>query len=152
MSEIVNIIFGTQTGNAEHAAYTISNYVESNGFKTEVQDLDNVEIDKLKEMKNLMIVTSTFGDGEMPGNANIFWTKLTSANNDNLDLSGVNYSVLALGDSSHADFCNAGKLLDEKIHKQGANKLLERAECDVEYEKISEEWSQKFVSILKSKN
>ena len=85
MTKSINIIFGTQTGNAEQAANDISEYVKSNGFQTFVQELDDVDLNKLKDMNYLMIITSTFGDGEMPGNATIFWSKLTSADNDNLD-------------------------------------------------------------------
>ena len=150
MSNIINIIFGTQTGNAEIAAYKVSEYVESEGFKTNVQDLDNIELDTLLDMKNLMVITSTFGDGEMPGNATIFWSKLSCCSKEDLDLSNINYSVLALGDRSHENFCNAGKLLDEKIYELGANKILKRSDCDVEYEEVSEEWSKNYISIIKN--
>ena len=152
MTKSINIIFGTQTGNAEQAANDISEYVKSNGFKTFVQELDDVDLNNLKDMEYLMIITSTFGDGEMPGNATIFWSKLTSADNDNLDLKKIRYSVLALGDRTHADFCNAGKILDEKFEKQGANKILERAECDVEYDEISKEWSKNFLDKIEQIN
>tara|TARA_B100001121_G_scaffold47959_1_gene41378 strand:- start:1551 stop:2000 length:450 start_codon:yes stop_codon:yes gene_type:complete len=148
MTKLINIIFGTQTGNAEQAANEISEYVKSVGFQTLVQELDDVDLNKLKDMSYLMVVTSTFGDGEMPGNATIFWSNLTSSVNDSLDLNKVNYSVLALGDRTHADFCNAGKLLDEKLEKQGANKVLDRAECDVEYDEISKKWSQSFIKKI----
>ena len=88
----------------------------------------------------------------MPGNATIFWSKLTSIDNDNLDLKKIRYSVLALGDRTHADFCNAGKLLDEKFEKQGAHRILKRAECDVEYDDISKEWSKNFLEKIEQIN
>ena len=66
-----------------------------------------------------------------------------------INLSNLKYGVLALGDSSHYDFCNAGKILDEKLKELGANCILDRQECDFDTEG-SIEWSNKFFEIINS--
>ena len=74
-----------------------------------------------------------------------FWENLSSSSD--LKLSDLNYGVLALGDSSHYDFCNAGKIIDDKLKELGANRILDRQECDFDTEG-SMEWSEKFLSLI----
>ena len=100
---------------------------------------------KLEQINKLLIVTSTTGDGEVPDNGINFWQSLLAATN--LNLSNLNYGVLALGDSSHYDFCNAGKIIDEKLQTLGANRVIERQECDYDTDG-SIEWSLNFLSLI----
>ena len=92
-----------------------------------------------------MIVTSTTGDGEVPDNGITFWEDLSASTE--LNISNLKYGVLALGDSSHYDFCNAGKIIDEKLKDLGANRILDRQECDFDTEG-SMEWSEKFLALI----
>mgnify|MGYP005645455499 FL=1 len=63
---LINILFGTQTGNSESVAEDLSNFALSNGFKTQINALDDIEMNNLSKMKNVAIITSTYGEGEMP--------------------------------------------------------------------------------------
>ena len=145
MSEILHIVYGTQTGTAEELAFDIEKLSKEKGFKSEVFELDDITMDKLQEIKKLLIVTSTTGDGEVPDNGLTFWENLSSLNE--LNISNLKYGVLALGDSSHYDFCNAGKIIDEKLKNLGANRIIDRQECDFDTEG-SIEWSKKFLSLI----
>ena len=145
MSDILHIVYGTQTGTAEELAFDIEKLTKDKGVSCQVFELDDISMDKLQEISKLMIVTSTTGDGEVPDNGLTFWENLSSLTK--LNLSNLKYGVLALGDSSHYDFCNAGKIIDEKLKELGANRILDRQECDFDTEG-SMEWSEKFLSLI----
>ena len=145
MSDILHIVYGTQTGTAEELAYDIEKLSKDKGVDCKVFELDDISMDKLKEINKLLIVTSTTGDGEVPDNGLTFWENLSSLTE--LNIPNLKYGVLALGDSSHYDFCNAGKIIDEKLKDLGANRIIDRQECDFDTEG-SMEWSEKFVSLV----
>ena len=145
MSSILHIAYGTQTGTAEELAFDIEKLSKDKGVSCQVFELDDISMDKLKEINKLMIVTSTTGDGEVPDNGLTFWENLSSLSE--LNISNLKYGVLALGDSSHYDFCNAGKIIDEKLKELGANRIMDRQECDFDTEG-SMEWSEKFLSLI----
>lgn len=145
MSDILNIVFGSQTGTAEELAYNIQKLYREKGCDSQIFELDDISMDKLEQINKLLIVTSTTGDGEVPDNGINFWQSLLAATN--LNLSNLNYGVLALGDSSHYDFCNAGKIIDEKLQTLGANRVIERQECDYDTDG-SIEWSLNFLSLI----
>ena len=89
MSDILHIVYGTQTGTAEELAYDIEKLSKDKGFDSKVFELDDISMDKLKEIKKLLIVTSTTGDGEVPDNGLTFWENLsilTELNLSNLKL------------------------------------------------------------------
>jgi len=145
MSDILKIVFGSQTGTAEELAYNIQKLYREKGCDSQIFELDDISMDKLEQINKLLIVTSTTGDGEVPDNGINFWQSLLAATN--LNLSNLNYGVLALGDSSHYDFCNAGKIIDEKLQTLGANRVIERQECDYDTDG-SIEWSLNFLSLI----
>ena len=145
MSDILHIVYGTQTGTAEELAYDIEKLSKDKGVDSKVFELDDITMDKLKEIKTLLIVTSTTGDGEVPDNGLAFWENLSCLTE--LNISNLKYGVLALGDSSHYDFCNAGKIIDEKLNNLGANRIIDRQECDFDTEG-SMEWSEKFLNLI----
>ena len=135
---LINILFGTQTGNSESVAENLSNFALSNGFKTQINALDDIEMNNLSKMINVAIITSTYGEGEMPDNAQLFWNALSS--NTAPQLNNMNYSVLALGDTGYEEFCHAGKLLDTRLEQLGAKRIIKRIDCDVDFEDLAEKW------------
>ena len=145
MSEILHIAYGTQTGTAEELAFEIEKLSKEKGVDCQVSELDDITMDKLQNINKLMVVTSTTGDGEVPDNGITFWENLSGLNE--LNITNLKYGVLALGDSSHYDFCNAGKIIDEKLKELGANRVIDRQECDFDTEG-SIEWSEKFLTLI----
>ena len=146
MNETLFILYASQTGTAEDLAHEFDKLATTKNYQTKLLELDDVSMSQLENIKKLAVITSTTGDGEVPDNGLSFWENLSKS--DDLNLSQLKYGVLALGDSSHYDFCNAGKIIDERLNHLGANKVIDRQECDYDTEG-SMEWSEKFLNIIK---
>jgi sulfite reductase (NADPH) flavoprotein alpha-component len=85
-----------------------------------------------------LVVTSTYGDGDMPDNAQNFWEWL---NTDAASaVAHLNYSVLALGDTNYPEFCAAGNKIDTRLEQLGAKRIHPRTDCDLDYEAKAKEW------------
>ena len=131
-------------GTAEDVANLLNDKASKMGFITNQQELNDVTMSDFAKMDNVAIVTSTTGEGDLPTNGEDFWLDLKDTD---LDLNKINYSVCALGDRSHKNFCGAGKKVDEKLQQLGANKILDRQECDGSDEG-SENWGNNFLDKL----
>ncbi|MDG0969736.1 MAG: sulfite reductase subunit alpha [Porticoccaceae bacterium] len=142
---LVNILYGTQTGNAESLAMDAASAARARGFQAVVQGLDDVTMDAFCAMKRVIVAIATYGEGEMPDNAGLFWESLTSV--DMPKLPEMQFGVLALGDTGYDEFCQAGKLLDMRLEQLGATRLIDRLDCDVDYEDVAEEWIAKTIPL-----
>ena len=145
---LLNILYGTQTGNAEALAMDAAVAARAQGFEAVVQGLDDVAIDAFSAMKRVIVTIATYGEGEMPDNAGLFWESIYSA--DMPRLPDMQFGVLALGDTSYDEFCQAGKLLDTRLEQLGATRLIDRLDCDVDYEDIADEWINKTIPLASS--
>ena len=134
----LTILFGSQTGNAEGLAKRVARTATRRGFATTVHDLGKYPAAQLASETRLLIVTSTYGDGDPPDNARAFWDFLSS---DSAPcLKATSFSVCALGDSNYAKFCGFGRALDARLESLGANRIHVRGDCDVEYEEPFVKW------------
>ncbi|MEM9657492.1 MAG: flavodoxin domain-containing protein, partial [Planctomycetota bacterium] len=134
----IDILFGTQTGNSEELAGQAAAMAQSKGFKPRLAALDDVSMDSLASMSNMICVVSTYGEGEMPDNAQLFWDALSGSMAPRLE--ALSYAVLALGDTSYEHFCRAGKLIDTRLEQLGATRIAPRLDCDVDYEEPAAAW------------
>ena len=101
------ILYGTQTGSAASLSKKIAAAAKKRAINARVIDMAKFAAPDLAREPNILIVTSTYGDGEMPDNAQTFWNTLTSESAP--VLKETRFSVLALGDSNYVKFCQAGK-------------------------------------------
>lgn len=132
------VLFGSQTGTAEKLAKQIAKDAKPRGGNVRVVDAaEYAKIDWSKE-SNLLVITSTYGDGDMPDNAQGFWDWLQT--DAGKALAHLKFSVLALGDTNYEHFCAAGKKIDARLEQVGAQRLHPLAECDVDYEAKAKEW------------
>ncbi|MEM7007433.1 MAG: sulfite reductase flavoprotein subunit alpha, partial [Pseudomonadota bacterium] len=99
-------------------------------------------------MKCVLFVCATYGEGEMPDNALLFWEALTAPDAPRLE--GLQYSVLGLGDQAYEHFCNAGKILDRRLEELGAKRILPRVDCDIDYEENAEAWMAEALPLSQS--
>lgn len=137
-ANVLNILFGTQTGNAEALAMDIAAAARAQGMQPVVTALDDVSMDSLGAMKRVIVVTSTYGEGEMPDNAQLFWEALAADSAPRLD--EMNFAVLALGDTGYDGFCQAGKLIDTRFEQLGGKRMKTRIDCDIDFEDAAAAW------------
>lgn len=134
----LSILFGSQTGNAEALAKRTAKEAARRGFNAAIHDMAQYPITNLKSEKYVLIVTSTYGEGDPPDNAKAFWDCLNRESAT--DLGEMVYSVLALGDSNYPQFCQFGKQIDQRLEALGARRAHPRVDCDVEFEVPFREW------------
>jgi len=142
----LHILYGTQTGNSESLANDAANAAKKHGLQPVVKSMDEVEIGQLPQMQYLLIITSTYGEGAMPDNAEMLWEAANSDAAPRLD--NVNYSVLALGDTSYDLFCQAGIDWDNKLAALGAKRVFDRVDCDVDFEAPAEKWLSEVIPLM----
>jgi len=125
----VTILFASDGGNAENMAKRIGRRGKARGLKPKILAMDDFPIEDLPSEKNLIFCTSTAGQGEFPQNGREMWDALK--NSTDLDLSGINYTVFALGDSHYWPrkedklyYNKPGKDLDARLAVLGANRLV----------------------------
>lgn len=133
------MLFGTQTGNAEFLADELVAGAKARGLGGRASALDAVTPEQLAEMSHVLVVTSTYGEGEMPDNAGLFWDAIQASTVPRLE--GLQYAVLGLGDTSYDEFCQAGKLLDTRFEQLGATRIHDRVDCDVDFEDPAALWT-----------
>ncbi len=133
----LTILYGTQTGTAESLAKKAAKVAGQRGFAPAILDLGQTDATRLAAEKNVLLITSTYGDGEPPDAAKPLHTALREGPHA---LTGLRYSVCALGDTNYTLFCQAGKDFDAALEKHGATRIHPRADCDVDYDAPFESW------------
>ncbi|MBC8097584.1 MAG: sulfite reductase subunit alpha [Akkermansiaceae bacterium] len=134
----LSILFGSQTGNAENLSKRMAREAGKRGFAPTIHELSKYPVAQLASEQRLLIVTSTFGDGEPPDNAKPFWDFLSSETAPKLAQTG--FAICGLGDSNYPKFCGFARELDLRFEALGANRVLPRVDCDVEFEEAFARW------------
>lgn len=142
----VNVLFGSQTGNAEALAHACATQLQSEGWQVALSAMDDFNTANLPEQQYLIAVTSTFGDGDAPDNAQNFWHFMHSVAAPQLQ--HLKFAVLALGDSNYDQFCGYGKKLDARLLELGAEHLLARVDCDSDYQAVFDHWLENLSTIF----
>ncbi|MCC6461258.1 MAG: assimilatory sulfite reductase (NADPH) flavoprotein subunit [Saprospiraceae bacterium] len=134
----LTILYGSQTGNSKSLAQKAAQAAGVLGFPVSVLDMNDYAPQQLKNERWLLLVVSTHGEGEPPAAAETLHQFLHSARAPQLP--ELRFGVLALGDRSYAQFCQTGRDFDEKLAQLGARRLVERAECDVDFMEEASRW------------
>jgi len=133
----MTVLYGTESGNSEELAARAIKDAKKKGFKAVMKNMADIAPADLAKTENLLVIVSTWGDGEAPETAVSFHKNFME---ETVKLNGVKFSVCALGDTSYEKFCEIGKQFDTRLEALGAARVTPRADCDVDYEDTYTEW------------
>ena len=144
----LTILFATESGNAEALAGAARKAAGKLGFAARVLDMADTTPAEVAGAQNLLVIASTWGEGDPPQRAIDFHAALMA--DDAPHFEGVRYAVLALGDRAYAKFCETGRLFDERFAALGATRVAERIECDIDYEAPASGWIDATLGTLQA--
>ncbi len=142
----VTVLWGSQTGTSEGLAKKFAKQGKKSGLAPTLVDASDYDFSKLASESHLLIITSTYGDGEAPDNIQSFYDALHAENAPSLK--ELNYSILSIGDSSYPDFCKCGIDLDKRLIELGAQAISPRVDCDVDLDDDFASWTESVISAL----
>ncbi|MHB1512874.1 diflavin oxidoreductase [Acidiferrobacter sp.] len=142
----VTVLHGSQTGNAERLARALHADLMARGFAARLDSLGTYPTARLKRERVLLLVTSTYGEGEPPDTAQAFYAFLMGERAPRLE--PMKFAVLALGDRAYERFCQTGRDIDARLEALGATRLHPRGECDLDYEEAARIWAEQVLKAL----
>ncbi len=145
-AQTLTIWYGTETGNSRGVAQRLADSARERGWKVDLAGLDEVQPRRIGKTGVLVLVVATHGEGDPPETAEAFCKFIQSDRAPALN--DLNYAVFALGDSSYPDFCQTGRELDERLAGLGATRLLDRVDCDVDFETQEDPWREQVIETL----
>jgi sulfite reductase (NADPH) flavoprotein alpha-component len=134
----LTVLYGTESGNAEKLADLSVKTAKKRGFQAAAKNMSDLAPADLAKIDNLLVVVSTWGDGEPPESATAFYKEFM--NGAVPELKKLRYSVCALGDTAYEKFCQTGKDIDARLEALGATRILPRQDCDVEFDEPHAAW------------
>lgn len=142
----LTILYASETGNSKGLAKTLAEAAQQQGIASVVADVSDYKTRKLKEEQDLLVISSTHGEGDPPQSAVAFFEFLEGRKAPKLP--DLRFAVLALGDSTYERYCEGGKRIDRRLEELGATRLEARVDCDVDYEDAAAAWIATVVAKL----
>lgn len=145
-TRLLTVLFGSETGNSKGLAKSLVEAAKAKGIEARLADMADYKTRGLKDEQDLLVITSTHGEGDPPQTALGFFEFLEGRKAPKLPQ--LRFAVLALGDSTYEHYCGAGKRIDQRLEELGAQRLADRVDCDVDYEDAAADWIATAVSKL----
>lgn len=142
----LTILYGSQTGNGQDLSETLADNARDRGYAVTIASLADYKPQQLRREKRVVFVVSTHGEGDPPDDAELFHEFILSDRAPKL--ADLQYSVLALGDTSYVNFCRTGRELDARLAELNATRLEPIVECDLDYDATAESWSGRIIDGL----
>ena len=146
-NQSLTVLYGTESGNSEELSDLTAKAAKKRGFKARMVNMSEIEPADLAKVDNLLVIVSTWGEGDPPESAVTFCNAFMS---DAPRLESMRFSVCALGDTSYEDFCEIGKQMDSRLEELGAQRVTDRKDCDVDFEEPHAEWLTAALNALGS--
>ena len=134
----LTILYATESGNAEALAGAARKSAARLGFAAKAVDMADTTPADIAKAENLLVIASTWGEGDPPQRADAFMAALMA--NHAPRLAEVRFAVLALGDRAYAQFCETGKQIDARLEALGATRIAARIDCDLDFQKPAAGW------------
>src|SRR5215207_4283145 len=145
-AEPITILYASESGNAERVAQDAAKLARKSGFRPKIVDFADLDVADLPKAGRLIVVASTWGEGEPPSRAARAYAKLMAPTAPSLD--GLTFGVLALGDTAYAEFCAIGKAIDTRLAELGATRAVERVDCDLDFAVPAAAWVKNAIETL----
>jgi MioC protein len=117
--------------------------LEAAGHQASLEMMDNLDATVFGQGGTFLICTSTYGNGDVPDNAQALFASLES---DKPSLSNVTYGVIALGDRTYKDtFCHGGVRFDRLLTELGARRVGDILKHDASSGTLPEEVAAQWV-------
>jgi sulfite reductase (NADPH) flavoprotein alpha-component len=145
-AEPFTIVYASESGNSEKLASDLAKAARKHGLKPHVIDMADLDLAQLKSAKRLAFIAATWGEGDPPARAVRAYNELMGEGAPRLD--GVEYGVLALGDTAYMEFCAVGKKIDGRLAALGAKRVVDRADLDLDFAQPAAKWIGDAVKAL----
>src|SRR5215470_7164478 len=146
VAEPLTIVYATESGNSEKLAADLGKAARRSGLKPSVVDMADLDVATLASAHRLVVIASTWGEGEPPGRAAPAYNQLMGEAAPRLD--GIEFGVLALGDTAYAEFCATGRKIDERLKALGGKRAIQRVDCDLDFAMPAAKWMEQAVKAL----
>jgi sulfite reductase (NADPH) flavoprotein alpha-component len=145
-AEPLTIVYATESGNSEQLASNMAKAARKMGLKPTTVDMADLDISTLASAKRLVFIAATWGEGDPPARAAHAYADLMGEGAPRLD--GVQFGVLALGDTAYADFCGVGKKIDARLEALGGKRVADRVDCDLDFAEPARKWIETALKAL----
>ena len=145
----LTVLYGTETGNSAALATTLTDQARARGLNVTMHDMATYKYRQLKSEQDLVVIASTYGEGDPPQSATSFFEFIEGHKAPKLP--DLRFAVLGLGDSTYDFYCEAGKRLDRRLEELGAQRLKPRVDCDVDYDEPAAAWITDILVSLDSR-
>src|ERR1700722_1787611 len=145
-AEPLTIIYASESGNSERLAADMAKVARKRGLKPTVVDMADLDLASLPKSRRLVVIAATWGEGEPPGRAAAGYAALMGDGAPRLD--GVEFAVLALGDTAYVEFCAIGKAIDARLEALGGKRIAARADLALDFAEPAARWIDGAVTAL----
>ena len=147
----LTLLVGTMTGTAQLVAQELELAWGDGDLQVETILMEKADATVFQREGLFLIVTSTYGQGDVPDNAKNLYDELKGKRPD---LSRVRYGVFGLGDRTYAETFNfGGKRFDDILQELGAQRIGDRvmhdASSGVLPEEMAAEWGEGWLAKAK---
>ena len=145
-AEPITIVFASESGNCERLAGDLAKTARKNGLKPTIVDMADLDVASLASVKRLVVIAATWGEGDPPARAVRAYGELMGEQAPRLD--GVEFGVIALGDTAYVGFCAIGKAIDERLAALGGKRVVDRVDCDLDFAEPARQWIDQAVKVF----